>query len=1555
MRNARNSGTKPQYFWLGLSDANKDVWTWSNGQKYGTWKYWTRNRQPVPVKNKLDCVYMTTSEPTMVWHASGNCNSLKAVICQANQNAVKPTTPRPRVTCPRGWSLYTRAPTCIKLYTQGKTWVDARSICQQAGGDLVKIPDSSFSGFVNGLVNRQKSSYWIGLHDRHKENKFEWLDEDVKASFTSWAPHQPDNSRGNENCVSVNANMGMRWNDANCMSNLRFICQQPTVQNTSPATSPATPADKNCGAGWEDDPNSDSCYQMNIELLSWLDARQACQAAGGDLATISNIQEQFYLSGRSFSFNADFFWIGANDRGVETGWQWADRSPMAFINWAPHQPNNAHNSDCVVMITQSGRWDDLPCQDRYGYICEKKGRVTSPTPKPTTSPARLPGSKMWGCPVGWRGFRGSCYQVLRSTGGLNWNDAKTTCGFRASNLVAITDDAENKFVLSLLPKSTNEYVWMGLNDQSMENSFVWDDRTPITYTNWSPHEPNNLGDEDCVVMFAKTGKWNDAKCQTKVKLLVCKQNKAIHAKAERDIVKGCSQGIGYGAQCYSYIFQPSKNFAQAQAYCKSKGGNLATVNDRYVQAFLAAEMRTKPGAAYWIGMSMTAKTNWTYAWNTPFDVDFTAWDKSHTGNENNTCVGMQTKRPMGLWVNIDCNKTQGYICELPRKGFTTPVPTTTTTAKLLCPSGWFTYGNLCYKAFQMTMDNMLTWNDARDYCASLWTGGTLATVRNRGFENWMRRSVVKNMQDTFWIGLSDRSTEGGYLWEDEAPFRYSHWNPGEPNDNGGKEDCVTWNTTKNTWNDETCYVAHNFICEIPRGAVVTTPKPVPTGKSTLQCGNTSWSEYNKFCYYISPSDGDNVTKTWFQARLTCMDLGGDLISIGSDDENAFITSLVSRHPLGGFWTGLNDLDQDSFKWTDGSPLSFVSWGNNEPNDAYGSERCVEIRSGSFWNDQHCQDMRGYVCKKRPGDYTTPPRTTASTKGGCPAGFHSLPSLTKCYTIGGVDPRQRKNYTDAMTVCNQLNFKSRLASIHNPVEQKFVTILLANSGSRAPSWIGFNDRRRNDQFAWVDNSQVDFTAWGYKQPDENKNDKRLIARRDCVDMEMSARTAGWWNDKRCTDRYSFVCETAKVPVYAAETVNATGCKAGYQRFRNSCYRYDKDLYTWNQAEQLCKLEGSHLVSVIDRFEEDFIELLTLGAAPDLQMWLGLKYDLASEAYTWSDTWPVTFTNWGKGEPNRLANEGCVSHTVDGQWQDVPCQMQLSFICEQSLVPAPTKRPPPPAKCPRGWVGTNDSPYCYKLERTNLKSWSAASYACNILGGHLASVHTDSEARFLTNQIARGRLDTWIGISKGQGTGFSWSDGTALNYLYWSQGEPSDTDSTMHQDCVVASRRDGSWRDTDCFDQHAYMCKKTLYGGSSSTAPTGITVQPVGQNTQYVPPVTQNPPVTQGPWNPVTQGPQNPWTQGPQNPWARPPITAGPANSGLKQSPGNSDNGLGGGPVAGIVVGSIAIVAIAAVVIFVIRRQTQNGPSRSPLGSPSSGFDNATYSSAGGDTVKLSTDT
>ena len=52
------------------------------------------------------------------------------------------------------------------------------------------------------------------------------------------------------------------------------------------------------------------------------------------------------------------------------------------------------------------------------------------------------------------------------------------------------------------PVATND-VWIGLNDLDFSGYFVWSDHHEVTFTYWSPGEPNNhLGfDEHCVEMY----------------------------------------------------------------------------------------------------------------------------------------------------------------------------------------------------------------------------------------------------------------------------------------------------------------------------------------------------------------------------------------------------------------------------------------------------------------------------------------------------------------------------------------------------------------------------------------------------------------------------------------------------------------------------------------------------------------------------------------------------------------------------------------------------------------------------------------------------------------------------------------------------------------------------------------------------------------------------------------------------------------------------------------------------------------------------------------------
>ena len=71
----------------------------------------------------------------------------------------------------------------------------------------------------------------------------------------------------------------------------------------------------------------------------------------------------------------------------------------------------------------------------------------------------------------------------------------------------VDDAAENAYVRALV----QGLAWIGGDDLTAEQAFGWLDGT-IGYTNWSTGEPNDIGNEDCLVMYAD-GTWNDQSCE----------------------------------------------------------------------------------------------------------------------------------------------------------------------------------------------------------------------------------------------------------------------------------------------------------------------------------------------------------------------------------------------------------------------------------------------------------------------------------------------------------------------------------------------------------------------------------------------------------------------------------------------------------------------------------------------------------------------------------------------------------------------------------------------------------------------------------------------------------------------------------------------------------------------------------------------------------------------------------------------------------------------------------------------------------------------------------
>ncbi|XP_061157927.1 lactose-binding lectin l-2-like [Syngnathus typhle] len=111
-----------------------------------------------------------------------------------------------------------------------------------------------------------------------------------------------------------------------------------------------------------------------------------------------------------------------------------------------------------------------------------------------------------------------------------------------------------------------------------------------------------------------------------------------------------------------------------------------------------------------------------------------------------------------------------------------------------------------------------------------------------------------------------------------------------------------------------------------------------------------WTRLDCRCFIFQGEE-----RTFADSESICNILGGNLVSIHSDLENAVVSELVSREGVtGGFWVGFHDaIEADTFIWTDGTDVdfeNFQSW-PAEPNN---SGDCVNvIDSGGDWGDEDC--------------------------------------------------------------------------------------------------------------------------------------------------------------------------------------------------------------------------------------------------------------------------------------------------------------------------------------------------------------------------------------------------------------------------------------------------------------------------------------------------------------------------------------------------------------------------------------------------------------------------
>uniref|UniRef100_A0A3Q3VNV6 C-type lectin domain-containing protein n=1 Tax=Mola mola TaxID=94237 RepID=A0A3Q3VNV6_MOLML len=140
---------------------------------------------------------------------------------------------------------------------------------------------------------------------------------------------------------------------AACHSSLTFSCR---------------PLAAICPAGWLS--FSGSCYWLRVK--KWQDAEAHCVKEQAHLASFHSQEELSFITAHM----PGAAWVGLNDISVEGQFVYTDGTPADFLPWAPSQPDNWQNEDCVQLRGMNdyepGKFSDDSCTSTKEFICKKE-------------------------------------------------------------------------------------------------------------------------------------------------------------------------------------------------------------------------------------------------------------------------------------------------------------------------------------------------------------------------------------------------------------------------------------------------------------------------------------------------------------------------------------------------------------------------------------------------------------------------------------------------------------------------------------------------------------------------------------------------------------------------------------------------------------------------------------------------------------------------------------------------------------------------------------------------------------------------------------------------------------------------------------------------------------------------------------------------------------------------------------------------------------------------------------------------------------------------------
>nr|XP_002120905.3 macrophage mannose receptor 1 isoform X2 [Ciona intestinalis] len=486
---------------------------------------------------------------------------------------------------------------------------------------------------------------------------------------------------------------------------------------------------------------------------------------------------------------------------------------------------------------------------------------------------------------------------------------------------------------------------------------------------------------------------------------------------------------GYCIKIFGENATDRLNWTDARDDCMSLGGNLLSIVNAQQQAFITSRLFNVSVGAMWVGLNdMFGEGRFLWRDGTPYW--YSNWkhgEPNSPGYRNNgaqeDCVRIVTDEySVGKWEDAVCSEKSSYICEMHKSvsldklcqdhvdpNWTTKCsdiikhnscgtlrkrqkkacmkscnfcsrfvkpPATIPMGGGLCAKGWVYWNKECWLLTKQAM----TWDMAQKKCST--NGASLATISDE-FTQSLAFSLLSDPTENpdtavpggvqAWLGLKRQATSPGtsYAWITGWPVSFTNWGDHEPSDsNGTTSGCIAMDGQVKSargmqgfWYDVQCNYTLPALCR-------KTDKKPPANVTNYEghCPGSNWVPFQSNCYFFQPK---TEMATWYQADFDCRKMGAYPASIHSKEEAMFIIRRSGAYRRGHIsltpWIGLyRQLDDDTFAWSDGTPMDFMYWAEGQPSkgNGFAKELCTELTlPEGRWNDNSCNKIGFTVCKK----------------------------------------------------------------------------------------------------------------------------------------------------------------------------------------------------------------------------------------------------------------------------------------------------------------------------------------------------------------------------------------------------------------------------------------------------------------------------------------------------------------------------------------------------------------------------------------------------------------